>query len=464
MNGIRLERLVLRNFKNVSNGEIFFNEYKSLSRGVFDEEIFSNILGIYGQNGSGKTSAINALKVIQYLLSGKPLPEKCLNYVKVGYNSFEIFSDFLITFDELKLFVKYSVKLGKDENRYFILEENLSSYNVIDKKDSETGFSFKKGKKISGKSVSNFSKDIKVIYDYIADIESDLDKNDGKVLSTIFNKKLIDLVSKEETGNELYIKIIQELEAFAVKKCLIYNMDYFKENEDSGIKFRITNEEGNIEDVIASFDQSVFSYSTFKAFKNTIDGINKVMPAIIPNYKIDIISSNSEDVQKITNKASFILVAKRKDEFPVPLIDESNGIKKIISLISGLLETFNNEGVLMAVDELDSGVFEYLLGELVYTFANFSKGQLIFTSHNLRALEKLNYKNIFFTTTNENKTYTQLINVRPSNNLRDLYYKCIANENFKTEDNFYDLISTEDLVAALASEEEEDWARKCVSS
>ncbi len=36
------------------------------------------------------------------------------------------------------------------------------------------------------------------------------------------------------------------------------------------------------------------------------------------------------------------------------------------------------------IDELDAGVFEYMLGELLDIFAKSAKGQLIFTSHNLR--------------------------------------------------------------------------------
>lgn len=50
----------------------------------------------------------------------------------------------------------------------------------------------------------------------------------------------------------------------------------------------------------------------------------------------------------------------------------------------------------LVIDELDSGVFEYLLGELLSVFSDGGKGQLIFTSHNLRALEMLNKQSIYF--------------------------------------------------------------------
>ena len=39
------------------------------------------------------------------------------------------------------------------------------------------------------------------------------------------------------------------------------------------------------------------------------------------------------------------------------------------------------------IDELDSGIYEYLLGECLEVMQDKAKGQLIFTSHNLRPLE-----------------------------------------------------------------------------
>ena len=74
------------------------------------------------------------------------------------------------------------------------------------------------------------------------------------------------------------------------------------------------------------------------------------------------------------------------------------------------------------IDELDSGIYEYLLGECLEVMQDKAKGQLIFTSHNLRALEVLNNKDIMFTTTNENNRYIRFKNVKANNNFRDVYF------------------------------------------
>ena len=54
---------------------------------------------------------------------------------------------------------------------------------------------------------------------------------------------------------------------------------------------------------------------------------------------------------------------------------------------------------------------------------NWAKSQFVFTSHNLRALEKLSYKSIIVTTANTNNRYIQLTEIKSNNNVRDYYYK-----------------------------------------
>ena len=53
------------------------------------------------------------------------------------------------------------------------------------------------------------------------------------------------------------------------------------------------------------------------------------------------------------------------------------------------------------------------------------KGQFIFTSHNLRVLEKLDKDSIVFTTTNPDNRYIKFTSVKNTNNLRDFYLRGI---------------------------------------
>ena len=87
---------------------------------------------------------------------------------------------------------------------------------------------------------------------------------------------------------------------------------------------------------------------------------------------------------------------------------------------------YNKSSITVAVDEFDSGVFEYLLGELLRIISEKGKGQLIFTSHNLRPLETLDRGFIAFTTTNPEHRYIRMVNLKTNNNLRDFYYRDIV--------------------------------------
>ena len=114
------------------------------------------------------------------------------------------------------------------------------------------------------------------------------------------------------------------------------------------------------------------------------------------------------------------------DVMQLPLKYESEGIKKIISILHLFICAYNSPGITLAIDELDSGIYEYLLGELLQIMQKSGLGQLIFTSHNLRPLEMLNSSSIIFTTTNPDNRYVRAANVKPSNNLRLRYFRDIT--------------------------------------
>ena len=57
---------------------------------------------------------------------------------------------------------------------------------------------------------------------------------------------------------------------------------------------------------------------------------------------------------------------------PIPIRMESEGIIKIISILNALIQAFGNPSICLAIDELDAGIFEYMLGELLDIFQNLS--------------------------------------------------------------------------------------------
>ena len=65
---VRIIKSELENFKNVQYGEIKYMNYHNVER---DAKIKNHdIVGIYGQNGSGKTAMIEALDILKIVLRG----------------------------------------------------------------------------------------------------------------------------------------------------------------------------------------------------------------------------------------------------------------------------------------------------------------------------------------------------------------------------------------------------------
>ena len=120
------------------------------------------------------------------------------------------------------------------------------------------------------------------------------------------------------------------------------------------------------------------------------------------------------------------LMSSREGMPSYPIRMESEGIIKIISILNALIQAFSDSSICLAIDELDAGIFEYILGELLQIFDESAKGQLIFTSHNLRALEMLEKESIMFSTTNSSNQYIHMKNIKQSNNLRDVYLRSIT--------------------------------------
>ncbi len=174
--------------------------------------------------------------------------------------------------------------------------------------------------------------------------------------------------------------------------------------------------------MVPLFDLHTINTIEFELLSNIINQINIVLTSIIPGLTLEI-KIIKEELLENDEIGKMIELLSVRGDVKIPLKYESDGIKKIISILSGLIAMYNNEKVCIVIDELDSGIFEFLLGELLSVLKEKAKGQLIFTSHNLRALEVLDKNDIIFTTINPKNRYIKLKNVRKTNNLRDVYLR-----------------------------------------
>ena len=82
---VRLQGLELRNIKNVEFGKIEMpNSYQNERR--YNN---SEILGLYGQNGSGKTAVIDTMYFLQKFMTGESIEKKLTDYINMKKESAE---------------------------------------------------------------------------------------------------------------------------------------------------------------------------------------------------------------------------------------------------------------------------------------------------------------------------------------------------------------------------------------
>ena len=83
---VRITNITIKNFKNVINGSLALDNSKKNYK--------ASVLGLYGQNGSGKTAIINVIELLQYLLCGRSIPSYFAEYININSNTASIAFEF----------------------------------------------------------------------------------------------------------------------------------------------------------------------------------------------------------------------------------------------------------------------------------------------------------------------------------------------------------------------------------
>lgn len=419
-----LKRILLENYKNVKKGEIPL---------VRKDESGACIAGIYGQNGSGKTAIIEALVLLKHCLTGYSLPQDVANYfiscINVDSESARLEFEFAIEDgdSETSYKVVYSFTLKKAES------EKLTKLVICNEKISYSS----KGKDTATKFVDYIDTDSdtpfvpKAKYDSLVGKDKTKKTNllvakkmaEANTASFIFSQEMHDAILPGETNS-----ILERLAWYGARELFVIRTASTGRINLNDMPLHISLDHGenhtSVSLLLALRRSTPVSSVILEILKKTINSINIVLPQIVPNLKVGLKILGKELMPDGT--LGFVVqMTSCKDGHEFPLVMESDGIKKIISILSLLIDVYNNRSITVAIDELDSGIFEYLLGEILRVISEKGKGQLLFTSHNLRPLETLDKNFIVFTTTNPMNRYIRFSGVKTTNNLRDFYYRDI---------------------------------------
>ena len=447
---VRLSSLTLKNIKNVKNGTIvmpFANERKM-------EYGKAEILGVYGQNGSGKTAIVDALYFLQSIMLGEELDQSILDYISADSINAEINAEFNIFGDDILYEVGYHIVLLKMEDRVVIEREYLNC--AINKDGYRTNKNiFMDYQRTQMDSVFKPLKRFEELVGKDKEIKMDLivarKMAEKSNCSYIFGSDGREIFFKKNDEFKNYATVIRALFKFALKDLFVIRSSHsgmISANFLLPMAFRIEKEKTGMKgDFAVPLTKPVILDAERKDILNEIvNQINIVLCTIIPGMSIEVRNYGKQAMDSGEEGWKIELMSNRGGKRIIPIRMESEGIIKIVSILNVLIQAFGNPSICLVIDELDAGIFEYMLGELLDIFNKSAKGQLIFTSHNLRALEMLDKDSIMFSTVNPNNRYIHMKNVKGSNNLRSMYIRSITLGG--QEENIYE--ETDSLKIARA--------------
>ena len=439
---VRMTDIVIENFKNVTYGTLNLENHRKNYK--------ASVLGLYGQNGSGKTALIDAVELLKFVLMGQSLPDYFADYINIDADNAHLKYCFNLKlngnthkvqyeFDIKKVIADASQNLSdsaeaSENHKTEILNEVLSCsfagigkkermYPIINTVTDEVFIPRPKYQLLIGKDKSVYT-------DLL--VAKKLARATSR--SFIFSRELLSEMRKKYSDENpedftVYSGIIEGLVGYGNFELFIINTTNSGLISMNAQPLAFKYEEklrGAVGTLMLPLEKpEVVPQEALEVVKKIIGDMNIVLEQIVPGLTIGVRELGTM-LMKNNKPGERIQLVSCKNSKEIPLRYESEGIKKIISVLQLLIVVYNQPSITVAIDELDAGVFEYLLGELLKIISEKGKGQLIFTSHNLRPLETLDKGFIAFTTTNPSNRYIRLSNVKETNNLRDFYFRDIV--------------------------------------
>ena len=451
---VRIKRIELENVKSVKHGVLAL-----LGDEVIPCNTRSNILGVYGQNGSGKSAIVEALNLIKGLIGGYIIPPRTASFIDFEKNWAVIKVEFEFQYrDGVVASVEYSVKLtrkkkngsrsdpseeDREEKETIVISEEVIKTDMYAdgiKRRRHTIVDTKECLLCSDACIKDFfgsSYDDGVKQELVYYKRKSADDS----RSFVFSPDFVELIHNEGI-NSKYTEILSEISNFATKFLFVIGT---RSNAIAQLRARVPLFMPSIEGPVLLNGKEAFSAGLVPIIEREFNKVNSAISTIIPELSLELekIPTRTEEGKK----AFYLNLLSVRGDRKIPFEYESDGIVKIVSILACYIFAFNQGSSTLVVDEFDAGVFEYLLGELLQIFEHDGKGQLIFTSHNLRPLEVLDKSCICFTTSDPDNRYCRLKNISSTNNLRDQYLKTVQMGNTETE--FYKKTKEFKIVKAL---------------
>ena len=441
-----------KNFKSLKDIEFNLNKTKTKT---------NQFISIYGENGSGKTNIVELFKLLQQITMARRIDVVMNKMPKEFWKIQEEMSD----------------QLSMEIREIFQLSPQLNQYRMLDEKEAtEIEYGFKINNK-NGFYYIKFNNEI---------IEEKLYYMAGKQRGYLFQIKKDDSKINKDLNNSIFLneKYNEELTEgidkywgkYSFLSLLSFEMaeknKYYIENNISKNIFEVIN---HIWEMTVHVDKG-----TFRTIPDSFVKVRKLNNIQVGNVKKEKI----HEIEKYENILNIFFtqayadikevkykIDEKEDRLyyelyfnkmiggkikSIPSKYESDGTKRILNQFDTIIGSLLGETVIL--DEIDNGIHDVLMKNIIMSIKDEITGQLIITTHNTLLLEILPKEYIYILSTdyNGNKTINSIkeygIKIQKNNNARDLYFKGVFGGITTT-----DYIDFEEIKYALKdSKENED--------
>lgn len=362
----------------------------------------SNVKGIFGPNGIGKTSIIKGMDILR----------------KISLNDNYLTNDFnLIILDKI---INKKIEKANLEIEFLVIDDNK-----------------KKSRYVHSITIAITSpKEVKILSENIKKKDSNTDQIVGEILienGIIKNDSLHkdDLKSEivDITKNLLEKRsIVNIVKPSALKSLDLEKIRYFYrklhikiDREDSHLGYALMDnplkDDMLFNDSIGNYDM-IISKNNLQIFEDYLRRMTKFLKIFKPNLR------NIEYEKKEGKEEYYINILFVYDDYKVDYEFESMGIKNLFSLFTYFRALSEDEVVV--IDEIDTSIHDIYLNKLIEFFAVDGKGQLVFTAHNITLLQTLKKYKHSIDFINENMEVVSWIkngNSSPFKSYKDGYIK-----------------------------------------
>lgn len=412
-----------KNFKSLKNISFNLNKTKTKT---------NQFISIYGENGSGKTNIVELFKLLQQSIMSRAtdiamnkmpkefwkiqeemsdqLPTEIRQIFQLSFN----LKEYRMLDEEEATEIEYGFKINNKDGFYYIkFDDEIIEEKLYYMAGKQRAYLFQI-KKENNKITKNLNKNIFNNEKYNEELIDGIDKYWGKyTFLSLLSFETIEK-NKDYIDNNISKNIIEVIDRIWLMTVHV-DKGALKIIPDGFVKVRKLN---NIQKGIVKKDK----LPEIKKYENVLNIFFTQAYADIKEVKYEI----NEKEDRIHYELYFNkMIGGQIKSIPSRL--ESDGTRRILNQFDTIIGSLLGETVI--IDEIDNGIHDVLMKNIIMSIKDEITGQLIITTHNTLLLEVLPKENIYILSTdcNGNKMINSIkeygIKIQKNNNARDLYFK-----------------------------------------